>query len=217
MNYICSDSQRVEDKPNGLKIKRKLCNNDLPKLNKLRAIDNFIWIIDNDNNDDELLSRTKIINKLNIKKLFVIVNIPNLSNNQQLEMEAKIKKLLQYELSNTSLFVRNQIYDWNIIWETIMDNMNVQDNKTIFNTIVQGAITHRTFFWITGMIIFTVVLCWQLHMSYTCTNHIEWIDNMQNQINVLSDKYDMLEKIVKDDTAVVYEFKVRGGRVVLDN
>lgn len=94
---------------------------DFPKnfyINKkVKSCNNLVLIF---NDESEIKAPT-----IKYNKLFVINNIPNINNEQQILLEYEIKnKIPEYTFNNFTLFIHNRCHTWNNIFDVIGRELN---------------------------------------------------------------------------------------------
>lgn len=174
-------------------------------------INNLILVI---NNDNELENCDRRIKYAKFKKLFIIIDIENSNNDNQVDNERLIKNLIPYNFDNHNLFVTNGCYKLPRIYEEIKKYMNPDSkfwNKKYF---VEFLITISFL----GLIIFlqcntTTMLQMQINNSTTYLTiefgkvkeeiHNNFTSYLSHELDKLkSENYDNREYIIINITKI---------------
>ena len=139
MSYILADPSKTHN------FCQEWCK---PYDFSLPKIDMLIWIISSESD----LLQIEAINNTEIKNLYVIIDIPNLSNKNQIFYKNRLKSKLSYSLSDSNLFVVNKIYCLDQIIEFIKNQMP----SPIPNFLIYGQINWK--FVITILILTSIIL-----------------------------------------------------------
>lgn len=112
MNYIYGGNI-----PRDLKAKFYNTSN----IEVIDQCNNFVWLITGMKYEMD----AAIINNLQINKLFIIITMNDIDNEAQISIERDIKqKMGKHNLSNNTLFVKNDLYSWDLICDIINNNLH---------------------------------------------------------------------------------------------
>ena len=94
-----------------------------------KLCDELIWII----TSRQEFTNTKLVNDFKIDNLYVIIDIPDLSNVEQIRYKNMLKSNLNYQLSDKNLFIVNKIYDIHQIIRFITKTSKRKSKRFIIN------------------------------------------------------------------------------------
>jgi len=159
----------------------KYCNN----IHNLKSCNNLIWIIC----DVQQLSQIDIIKNIFYKKIFIVIDIDNIDNEEQINIEKKIKKQID-NLNNSNLFVKNKLYGWNVILDVIKNNLEK-------NTLSIDFIYNYKLYLVLIILCFSIIIFNQNKTINMLNNNYDNLhdehDILQNDYNTLYNNYNNLQ------------------------
>jgi len=162
----------------------KYCDN----IYDIKSCNNLIYVIC----DIQHLSQIDIIKQINYKKIFIIIDIDNITNSEQINIENQIKQKID-NLNNSNLFVRNKIYGWNLILDVIKNNLEKNTmNLEYFKNLILPNLHIIIIIILIGFIMINTI---NHNKKITLLN--QKYESLQNETNInmilLNQKYESLQ------------------------
>lgn len=145
------------------------------KINRVPTYCNNLVLIFNDESE---------IKKPDIKynKLFVINNIPNISNKEQELMEYKVKEIIDnYQFNNLNLFIKNKCHTWECIFNVINRELNKKNYFEYIKNSIQPKSISIIYYTIIIILLSTMILEWYYYKNELIKKELTII-SLENKI-----------------------------------